>query len=278
MFGTILSAALAVLVISLFPLLAFLAIPPFNQPDHADQPILTVFVALAVGSLLGDVFYHLLPEVFGATGTAPMVMHGSLVMAGIYLFFVGERILQQYHHGHGHEHIPISTTEATSNHTTIAATVLPSQSVGALVLLSDLFHNLVDGLAIGVSFAASNSIGLSTSIAVFLHEIPHELGDYAILMSIGYPRSRVIMYNMLTSLAAFLGAIVGVAMEGLGGRTSGIREAVLALTAGNFLYLALGDLMPELLHQKERVERPMVAIYVALPVGSLMMLAIKLVE
>ena len=193
------------------------------------------------------------------------------MLIGVFVFFIGERLLQHYHHGHGHGHIG---NETSARFTTISSTdgiemelnsfeestsmrgmTVGRKPVGLLVLMSDFIHNFVDGLALGVSYSTSLSIGFSTSVAVFLHEIPHELGDFVILFDAGYTPQGIVLANMAISLSSFIGVILSVSFLQLNASADGadtfstsVKPAVLAFTAGNFLYIALADLIPELLH------------------------------
>ncbi|KAJ3078970.1 hypothetical protein HK102_004111 [Quaeritorhiza haematococci] len=203
----------------------------------------------------------------------------SVVMLGLYLFWVLEKFLRNYlgqshhhhhHHAHSHHHhalpeshdVPISSG-ADGETTTPAALESSSDEkkkesfmtqmrtvkpVAILVMVGDALHNFVDGLAIGASFATSLKLGLATSIAVLLHEIPHELGDYSVLLASGVNKVRAALLNAGSNLTAFIGSFIGIALatssadSGLGSA----RKWILALAAGNFLYIALVDLIPEL--------------------------------
>lgn len=121
---------------------------------------------------------------------------------------------------------------------------------GWLNLCADLLHNFVDGIAIGVAYTTSLTLGLSTTIAVGLHEIPQELGDYAILVGAGFGKPLALLFNLLTGCTAILGAIIGV---GVGKSASDADKWILAFTAGGFLYIALADMIPEL-HKATRVK------------------------
>ncbi|GAB6030884.1 hypothetical protein CHUAL_007716 [Chamberlinius hualienensis] len=124
------------------------------------------------------------------------------------------------------------------------------KSLALVITLGDTFHNFADGLIIGAAFASGLQGGLSSSLAIFCHEIPHELGDFAILLSTGLSRRNVIFINILSSLSSFAGLYIGIA---IGSDQSAVQWA-LAITAGLFLFVALGDMMPEL--KKQSVESP----------------------
>ncbi|KAJ3410175.1 hypothetical protein HDV05_004030 [Chytridiales sp. JEL 0842] len=120
------------------------------------------------------------------------------------------------------------------------------KSVALLILIGDAMHNLVDGIAIGASFAFSIRMGLTTSIAVLLHELPHELSDYAILYSSGFSAWRAAYLNMLSNLTAYVGMSAGILLTTKTGFVDTVRESVFALAGGMFIYIAVADLLPTL--------------------------------
>ncbi len=191
---------------------------------------LSFLVALATGALFGDVLIHLLPEIF--TRASDNVLTSSLsILGGLVIFFVLEKFLRWSHH---HELDDCACPSETHRVTA---------PVGSLVLISDGLHNLLDGVIIGVSYLASPAIGLATTIAVILHEIPQEIGDFAILIHSGFTKSRALLFNLLSASLAIVGAILTLAV---GARVVGLTEFLLPLAAGGFLYLAGSDLVPEL--------------------------------
>ncbi|XP_078407973.1 zinc transporter ZIP10 isoform X1 [Cetorhinus maximus] len=138
------------------------------------------------------------------------------------------------HHSHGHCHSNKEMQDAG-----IA-------NIAWMVIMGDGMHNFSDGLAIGASFSASLTGGLSTSIAVFCHELPHELGDFAVLINAGMSVKQAIVYNLLSALLAYVGVVIGIAV---GQYTYNLTQWIFAITAGMFLYVALVDMLPEMLHR-----------------------------
>lgn len=136
-----------------------------------------------------------------------------------------------HHHSHHHHHIPASGISA----------------VAWMVIMGDGMHNFCDGLAMGAAFATGLSSGLSTTIAVFCHELPHELGDFAMLLKAGMSVKQALLYNALSSILCFFGMMVGILLGNVGSATLW----VFAGTAGMFLYIALVDMLPELTSQDE---------------------------
>lgn len=306
--GIFLQSSVAIAFTSIIPLLVFFLVGPLLFQSSYQPLILSALVSVAVGSLLGDVFFHLIPEIFDLHGD--YLRNCGLMLFGVFFFFVGERVLQHYHQGHGHDHVEVVerhfelvgpsdpelggndeedqvelevlSSEGEARRTKTSDPIMmarespparpllshpsgtgPAKPMGLLVLTSDFIHNFVDGIAVGISFATSLPVGVSTAVAVLLHEIPHELGDFAILLAAGYSPTTVVICNVLTTISSFLGIAVSLilvvvqrdgsgespaASEALMPFSTSIKPAILSITAGNFLYIALADLIPELLH------------------------------
>ena len=177
-------------------------------------------VSYAVGTLLGAAMLAILPVAFDQL-PAPHVL-GTL-LCGILLFFVLEKLVL-WRHCHTHD------CEVHDG------SVLP-------VLVGDAFHNFVDGAVISAAVMTSVPLGISTAIAVAAHEIPQELGDFAILLHAGYSRSRAMMLNLLSAGASAVGAIVAFAAFDY---IPMMLPYFLALAASSFLYVAMADLIPGL--------------------------------
>jgi len=210
------------------------------------------FVSLAVGALLGDAFIHLIPEAFESIPNTTMV--SIAVIGGILIFFVIEKFLHWHHHGEEND------IERHAIH-----------PVGKMVLASDGIHNLLDGFIIGVSYLASIEVGIATTVAVILHEIPQEIGDFGILLHSGYTKSRALFLNFLSALLAILGVVIALI---LGETASSFITWFMPVAAGGFIYIAIADLIPEL-HKAEKVVRKeslqiiMIIIGVAAMIGLL---------
>ncbi|XP_068100951.1 zinc transporter ZIP10 [Hyperolius riggenbachi] len=137
------------------------------------------------------------------------------------------------HHSHGHCH-----SGKDMKNTGIS-------SIAWMVIMGDGMHNFSDGLAIGAAFSAGLTGGISTSVAVFCHELPHELGDFAVLLKAGMTVKQAIVYNLLSAMMAYVGMLIGTAV---GQYANDITLWIFAVTAGMFLYVALVDMLPEMLH------------------------------
>uniref|UniRef100_A0AAV2JYC0 Zinc transporter ZIP10 n=1 Tax=Knipowitschia caucasica TaxID=637954 RepID=A0AAV2JYC0_KNICA len=144
----------------------------------------------------------------------------------------------RHSHGHGHSHGGNCHSDQDMKDAGIA-------SIAWMVIMGDGMHNFSDGLAIGAAFSANLTGGISTSVAVFCHELPHELGDFAVLIKAGMSVKQAIAYNVLSALMAYVGMVVGTAV---GQYTHHLTSWIFAVTAGMFLYVALVDMLPEMLH------------------------------
>jgi zinc and cadmium transporter len=210
-------------------------------------------VSLAVGALIGDAFLHLIPEAF-ETSTDPL-QTSAFIIAGILLFFIIEKFLHWHHH-HGLE--------------AVEPAVHP---VGKMVLISDGVHNFIDGLIIGASFLVSPEVGVATTLAVILHEIPQEIGDYGVLIHAGYSKVKALFFNFISALFAFFGA--GVALL-IGVQSSTFTEFLLPFAAGGFIYIAMTDLIPEL-HKQKAIRNSIIQI-ISILVGLLAMASLLFIE
>lgn len=176
-------------------------------------------VSFAIGALLGVAFLEIIPEAL-ETLSAEFVF--PLVLAGIILFFVLEKFLFWYHCHEG----------KCSVHT-----------FTYLILWGDFLHNFIDGIIIALSFMTSTALGWTTTFAVILHEIPQEIGDFSVLLHGGLDRKKAIFYNFFVSLSTVIGAII---TYYFGFFLEPFLPYALALVAGNFIYIATTDLMPDL--------------------------------
>lgn len=238
-----------------------------------DQAINSLLISLAIGSLLGDATFHLIPEMLGLSFNQ-CVMPTIALLIGMLLFLSFEQYLQIYHCGHGHgREVEVEREQETTPTNIHHHHRHANRSLGPLVVMSDIVHNLVDGLAIGTSFRASKYTGISTTIAVLLHEIPHELSDYAILGVSGYEKKQIILYSMIASSASIFGAILGALMGDIHIFKQPLQPLMLAFTAGNFLYIALADMTPELMHGHTPLG--MITQNLLIALGSMVMLLLK---
>lgn len=186
-----------------------------------------IVVSVATGALFGDALFHLIPEAIEEIGsfTTPMLF----VVAGILGFFILEKFFHWHHH-----HTGLDETHPEENGS--------KGHLARLVLTSDSIHNFVDGVIIGASYLVSVELGLATTIAFILHEIPQEIGDFGILIHAGLAKANAILFNFFSALFAIVGTVIVFAVPAI----ESILPYIVAFAAGNFIYLAGSDLVPEL--------------------------------
>jgi zinc and cadmium transporter len=193
------------------------------------RKVMTSLLAFAAAAFLGVAFLDLLPEAVEAVEEPHFVFISFLI--GLTLFFTLERTLMRHFHKHEHEH-----TER-DDHT---------ESLPPLILLGDTLHNFLDGIAIAVAYVADPALGLTTAIAVAAHEVPQEIGDFAILLDRGWSRTKVFLVNVFSAAGALLGILVGYTAVNA---FESWLPYLLAGVAGIFTYIALSDLIPEIHHR-----------------------------
>lgn len=214
---------IATFVISL---IAFVGIFTFLLRQELLNRALLVLVALSTGALLGGAFLHLIPETIEQVGGSMEIF--LYLLLGFCLFFVLEQFLWWRH-------------QHTTSHAAHAA-----KPFSYLILVSDGVHNFIDGLAIAAGFIVSYPVGIATTLAVALHEIPQELGDFAVLIYGGFGKMRALVFNFISAITAILGGVTGYFASSM------LEDSIVYLlpfAAGNFIYIAAADLIPEIKHQ-----------------------------
>ena len=216
------AALLSAILVSLISLLGIASLP-FSEETL--KRITFALVSLATGALFGDAVLHILPDVFRHD---PHSLASALwILAGIFASFVFEKVLRwkDHHNLEGPKGI---------------------KPVGRIILFSDGLHNLLDGILIGASFQVNREVGIATTLAIALHELPHEIGDFGVLIDSGYSKGRALLFNFLCACIAIAGVFVAFAFQS---SLENFPWVALPLTGGSFLYIAGSNLTPEL--QKE---------------------------
>lgn len=237
----------------LISIIAFVGVLTLFLKEKFLDKILLILVAFSAGSLIGGAFLHLIPEAIIKVG----LDEGQLLKIFLYLlfgfciFFVLEQFIG-WHHQHVIRHPEI-------------------KSFSYLILISDGIHNFIDGLIIAASFIVAFPVGVVTALAIALHEIPQEIGDYGILIYGGFKRIEALFLNFLSSTFVIFGGIVGFLLSEKIGQSV---VFLLPFAAGNFIYIACSDLIPEI-KGKESFKRSMIYFCVFL-LGILLILLIKL--
>jgi zinc and cadmium transporter len=188
-------------------------------------------VSYAIGALLGAVFLDILPEAIELSPNVASV--SATVLLGILLFFTLEKVLiwRHCHHDHCEAHEPHE--HAPSDH----------GRSGTMVIVGDTFHNFVDGIIIAAAFLADTNLGIVTALAIVAHEVPQEVGDFAILLNSGYTKLRAFQMNLISSFATLVGGVLGyVALSDM----QSLVPYLLALASSSMIYVAVADLIPGL--------------------------------
>jgi zinc and cadmium transporter len=226
---------LAIASVVAVSLVSLAGLSTISMDEARVRRLATLFVSFAVGALLGDAFIHLIPQTFAGNGPLRVPLGPSLlVLGGMMVFFVVEKLLRHRHgvlQDHYHGQHPVGRPE-----------------LAAINILGDAVHNFIDGVVIGASYLVSPTLGVSTTIAVLLHEIPQEFGDFGILIHSGLTVRQAVMLNLGSASVA----ILGTAMSLVAGTVAeeAVTSALIPVTAGGFVYLAAADLIPELQHDR----------------------------
>ena len=270
--NAILAALLSTSLISLAPNVLLVLFPKYASGEGETSKVLVLGQALAAGGLLGDVFLHTIPHAGGDHDV------GLWVLLGFSVFLVADMLIRSLghsHHHHDHKHDDKSEEVQHQHEEHKVSTVV-------LNLAADALHNFTDGLAIGASFAiASNekssvfelmkSRGGLATLSILFHEIPHELGDFAILVKNGFSKNQAILAQFGTAIAAMIGTVVGLTLTSFAG------ESLIFITAGGFVYLAAVTIMPEILEESTSL-RFRVAQLMCFGAGILFLYAVTFLE
>ena len=240
----------------LVSLVSLVGVATLSLDEARLRRLAAVLVSFAVGALLGDAFIHLLPEAFARPGDDLRV--SLLVLAGMLLFFVVEKLLR---HAHG----PL--------HSQAHGSAVARPELAAINVVGDGVHNFIDGVLIAASWLAGPRLGLTTTLAVLLHEIPQELGDFGVLLQSGLrPRSAVLL-NLASASVAILGAVTTLAVGSAA--ATGVTAALVPVAAGGFVYIASADLVPELQHDRSLRALALQAPLIAAGIAVMALLALR---
>ncbi len=224
---------LATLAVSL---ISFIGILVLFFSEKILEKILLILVSLASGGLLGGAFFHLIPESVHEFGDDKLLNLFGFVLFGFVLFLLIEQLLH-WHHYH-HIHGSIKEQEKC----------IKKKPVAYLILVADGVHNFIDGLIIAAAFVVNPVVGVITTIAVALHEIPQEIGDFGILVYGGFKKVKALIFNFISASTIIVGGIVGFLVAE---SVEGVMVYLLPIAAGGFIYIAASDLVPEIKHGKK---------------------------
>ena len=208
-------------------------------------------VSFSAGALFGNAFIHLLPEAIEEAGFGLNV--SLYLMFGIIFSFVIEKFIHWRHcHITSEEHV---------------------HPFAMMNLFGDGVHNFIDGLIIGASYLASIPVGIATTIAVILHELPQEIGDFGVLLHGGFSKGKALFFNFITALTAVFGAVIALVISSF---VENITTFLVPFAAGTFIYIAGSDLIPEL-HKEVEVKKSLLQ-FVAIVLGVLVMMLLLLLD
>ncbi|MCK4483011.1 ZIP family metal transporter [Candidatus Bathyarchaeota archaeon] len=237
----------------LISLVAFVGALTLFLKEKFLKQILLILVAFSAGALIGGAFLHLMPEAIIKVGVneASVLKVFLYLLLGFCIFFVLEQLVRWHHH-----------------HVITHPKIMP---FSYLILISDGIHNFIDGLIIAASFMVDFHIGIVTTLAVALHEIPQEIGDFGVLVYGGFERVRALILNYISAITVIFGGITGYLLYAWIGKSI---VFLLPFAAGNFIYIASTDLIPEIRY-KESLRKSLVR-FCAFLAGMGLMLAVKL--
>jgi zinc and cadmium transporter len=234
----------SVILVSLISLagLSFFAL----RKQQISAKTLLLLVSLSVGTLIGGAFLHLLPEAVEKNGFGIDV--SLAVLAGFVVFYILESFVHLHHSDvSGVKKSKKKSQKHNDNKHALKHHHHHAYHLGIMNLVGDGVHNFIDGLVIAGSYFVSIPVGIATTIAVIVHEIPQEMADFGVLLYSGLSRMRALFYNLGSAVLAIVGAIVGLL---IGNESSYLATFLLPFAAGGFIYIAAANLIPEL--QNER--------------------------
>jgi zinc and cadmium transporter len=222
----LMAGLMAVIVVSL---ISFVGAYVFFLSKEKSSKIIPYLVSLAIGALLGDSLLHLLPEAYA--DSASFGLFAISLLAGFGIFYALEHALH-WHHSHDGD-------EEHHDH---------GQHVGGMITAADGLHNFIDGIIIGLGFLISVEVGIATTLAVILHEIPQEISDMGLLMYAGWAKGRALVVNFLSGCTAILGFLLVFLLDAraYGDVINSALPYLLSVAGGGFLYIAIIDLIPDL--------------------------------
>ena len=209
----------------LISLIAFVGVLVLFLKERLLSKVLLILVAFSAGALIGGAFLHLIPEAIAKVGVEEKAILKIFLylLFGFCIFFVLEQFIRWHHH-HAKEHPEI-------------------MPFSYLILISDAIHNFIDGLIIAGSFVIGFPIGIATALAVAIHEIPQEIGDYGVLIYGGFKKVKALFLNFLSAITIIFGGIAGFLLSEKIGQSI---IFLLPFAAGNFIYIACSDLISEI--------------------------------
>lgn len=225
-------SGISVLIVSL---ISFVGLIFISINEKILKNVIFILVSFSVGILFGDVFVHLIPEAFESGISSSLI--SAFILLGIIIFFVLEKFI---HWRHSHTDVDeVCKDHKCESHKEESQI----RSASYMILLSDTAHNFLDGIIIAASYMVSVEVGITTTIAVILHEIPQEIGQFGLLIHYGFSKFKALLFNFYSALSAILGAFTALI---LGSKIDGFTPFIISIAAGGFIYIAGSDLVPEI--------------------------------
>jgi len=230
---------ISVIIISLLSIIVAI---PLLYKKKISQKTLLFLLSMSVGVLLTTVFMGFLPEAFEEHHSINVSM---FILLGFLVMFILEKLIHWHHNkkcedGHcGHAH---------------------AYNLAPINLIGDGVHNFIDGLVIAGSYAVSIPVGFAATISIIFHEIPQEIADFGVLLYSGYSKKKALVFNFLSAVTAIIGTILGILLIG---RLHGFTEFIIPFAAGNFIYIAASNLLPQL-HRHCKMKETFVHIFAIL--------------
>ncbi|MBL4693791.1 ZIP family metal transporter [Candidatus Gracilibacteria bacterium] len=234
--------------VGLVSLVSFVGVLTLSIKSKSLESVLIYMISFSAGALFGDAFFHLLPEVVEQVGFSQAV--SFYILAGIMFSLIVEKVIHWRHCHH----------PTTDSH---------QHPFALMNLVGDAVHNFLDGLIIGAAYLISIPVGIATTVAVILHEIPQEIGDFGVLLHAGYSKKKALFLNFVISLFALMGVLIALL---IGSNVEGLVVFLVPFAAGNFIYIAGADLIPEMHAQTATSKAFVQFITFALGVGAMYLL------
>lgn len=237
--------------VALVSLVSLVGILTLSVRSQKLKKVLLLLVAFSAGALFGDAFIHLIPQAAESGFNTTTALY---ILTGIAISFLIEKVIHWKHHHTNHTEHNI-------------------HPFALMNLFGDGLHNFIDGLVIGASYLVSVPVGLATTLAVILHEIPQEFGDFGVLIHGGFSKHKALFFNLLTALTAVFGVVVALIINTY---TENLTAFLIPFAAGGFIYIAGSDLIPEL-HKEIQPKKSFLQL-IGLIGGILIMLSLLLLE
>ena len=244
---------LSIFSVVIISLISMIGVMTLWLKENQLKKILLYMVSFSAGALFGDAFIHLIPESIEESGFEVSI--SLFILFGVLFSFVVEKFLRWRHC-----HIPTSNEHP--------------HSFAYMNLFGDAIHNLIDGLIVGGSYIVNFSVGLATTLAVIFHEIPQELGDFGVLVHGGFSKRKALWFNLLTAFTAVVGTVLALTF---GSIIEGFTPLMLSFAAGNFIYIAGSDLIPELRKDEANLKKATMQI-ISICLGIITMMLMLVLE